>query len=293
MPPVTSEACPLCNKATLRSELAEAGWLDQNVVAALLREHPDWHRPDGACPACVQQALLQVLLERGEGILHEKIQAVWPIDAQAAFGIIPTPLRLHADPRFTAAGVTLALVDSGFYPHPDLTQPLNRIRAWVDVSRESVSERRFEPECTPRWPGWDAGVSSQWHGTMTSVVAAGNGSLSHGLYRGLASEADVVLVRASDRDGHISNDAIVRGLDWVLEHGPALGVRIVSLSVGGDQVDGISPIDVAVEALVSEGITVVAAAGNDGERRLVPPATAPEALTAAWMIGTRSIMRNG
>ena len=49
---------------------------------------------------------------------------------------------------------------------------------------------------------------------MTSVVACGNGRLSQGLYRGLASEANVVLVKV----GHapeIRHDDIRRGLDWV------------------------------------------------------------------------------
>ena len=36
---------------------------------------------------------------------------------------------------------------------------------------------------------------SSWHGMMTSVVACGNGRLSGGLYRGLASEARLVLVK--------------------------------------------------------------------------------------------------
>jgi serine protease AprX len=40
-----------------------------------------------------------------------------------------------------------------------------------------------------------------------------------------------------------------------------------------------NPIDNAVEELVDAGITVVAAAGNAGERHLLPPATAPRALT--------------
>jgi hypothetical protein len=74
------------------------------------------------------------------------------LDAEAAFGALPTPLRLHADPRYDGRGVTLALVDSGFYPHPDLTQPRNRIRAWVDAGRSHGAALMFEPEAEPRSP---------------------------------------------------------------------------------------------------------------------------------------------
>src|SRR6478672_5378745 len=37
--------------------------------------------------------------------------------------VLSTPLRLDADERFTGKGVTIAFLDSGFYPHVDLTTP--------------------------------------------------------------------------------------------------------------------------------------------------------------------------
>ena len=177
--------------------------------------------------------------------------------------------------------MTIALIDSGFYPHPDLTQPQNRIRAWVDAGQAEVIVRTFSPTDTPRWSAWDGAHDWQWHGTMTSVTAAGNGFLSQGLYRGLASAADVVLIQVRDEEGAITNETITRALHWLHEHGPALGVRVVSMSVAGDPVWPLAgnPVDEAVSALVALEMTVVAAAGNSGERRLVPPATAPLALT--------------
>jgi serine protease AprX len=116
---------------------------------------------------------------------------------------------------------------------------------------------------------------------MTSAVAAGNGWLSHGLYRGIASGVELVLVQVRDRTGGITNRTLARALRWLGHHGPALGVRVVNLSVAGDPVWPLrgNAVDTAVAALVAQGITVVAAAGNAGRRQLVPPATAPQALT--------------
>jgi len=264
-----SSPCPVCRTASDPAILAQAHW------------YPFWDRADGGCPACVQQRLLQTLLERGDPAFHESVQRSWPLDAEAAFGAIPTPLRLHADPRYSGRGVTLAMVDSGFYPHSDLVEPRNRIRAWVDATVEPARVIRFGEGEPPRWPGWDQLASSQWHGTMTSVVAAGNGFLSHGLYRGLASEAGLVLVQVRDREGHITNASIERAFRWLLEHASSLGLLVVSASVSGDPVEPLAgnPVDEAALALVAAGITVVAAAGNDGIRRLVPPATAPLLLT--------------
>jgi serine protease AprX len=282
---MVGSACPLCGTPSTPGELAEAAWLAPEVVGQIAARHPHWTRADGACPACVQQALLQTLLERGDEALHDGIQAAWPLDAEAAFGALPTPLRLHADPRYSGRGVTIAFVDSGFHPHPDLVMPHSRIRAWVDASRDPVDDRRFGAGEVPRWPGWAEGASHQWHGLMTSVVAAGNGWLSRGLYRGLANESEVVLIQARDAAGRITNESIARALQWVLAHGPALGIRVVSLSVAGDPVAPLAgnPIDAAVDALVERGVIVVAAAGNDGQRRLVPPATAPSAITVGGL----------
>ena len=280
-PALPRVVCPLGGQITTRAELREIDWLAPEVIARLAARKPSWQRADGACPACVQEALLQILTARGEAALHESFQSVWPLDAEAAFGALPTPLRLHADPRYTGAGVALAMVDSAFYPHADLIRPHNRIRAWVDAGLDPVRAIRFGSNEEPRWPDWEAGQPAQWHGLMTSATAAGNGWLSHGLYRGLAYEADLVLVQVRDEVGKITSASIERALRWLGEHGPALGVRVVNLSVAGEATAALAgnAVDQAVASLTAQNITVVAAAGNDGERRLAPPATAPQALT--------------
>ena len=263
----------MCGESASEAVLAEAKW------------YPYWDREDGACPGCVQQNLLRTLLSKGDAAFHEAIQTAWPLDAEAAFGVLPTRLRLHADPRFSGKGITIALVDAGFYPHPDLVRPRNRIRVWADATHDPVSVFHFAPEETPTWPDWDGARDWQWHGTMTSTVAAGNGFLRHGLYSGLAHAAELVLIQARDSGGHISSASIHRALGWILKHGPELGIRIVSLSVSGDPVSPLAgnAVDEAVAALVDAGISVVAAAGNDGQRTLLPPATAPRALTVGGM----------
>lgn|SRR5271165_5451969 len=231
--------CSVCGNAFGKALLAEA------------QCYPFWNREDGACPGCVQENLLRTQLAKGEPALHEAIQTVWPLDAEAAFGVLPTRLRLHADPRFSGRSVTLALLDSGFYPHPDLVRPLNRIRVWVDATREPVFALHFAQEDKPRWPDCDGARDWQWHGTMTSTVGAGNGFLSRGLYAGLAHSAELVLIQVRDSAGDISSASIQRALTWLKEHGPELGVRAVSLSLSGDPVSPLAGngVDEAVVAL--------------------------------------------
>src|ERR1044072_7903135 len=118
------------------------------------------------------------------------------------FAVIPTHVRLNADPRYSGKGVTVAFLDSGFYPHPDLLTPRNRIVAYHDLAGERCSLRSS-----------DRSESWQWHGTQTAGAAAGNGKLSDGVYRGVAHEAELVLVKASER-GRITEENIARGIDW-------------------------------------------------------------------------------
>lgn len=195
--------------------------------------------------------------------------------------ILATPARLKADGRFTGRGVTIALADSGFYPIADLTQPANRIRAWVDANESPPRVLKFGRDETPTWSGYDDNAARNRHGLMTSCVAAGNGFLSDGKFCGMARDADVVLVRLTRAERGIPNENIVRALEWLKASIDDYAIRVISLSVAGDPYEQLlgNPIDEAVKALVKQNVVVVAAAGNDGVRRLTPPATAPDGLT--------------
>ena len=280
-----SRACSLCGRSTPAHDLAEAAWAPPAVRTRIETAHPEWRRRDGACPVCVQEALLTVLLSRGDAALHDGVQSAWPLDTGAAFGALPTPLRMHADPRVTGRGVTIALVDAAFHPHGDLVGPPNRIRAWIDAGRDPAMTLLFGPDDLPSWPGSADGAGPQWHGLMTSAVAAGDGRLSHGLYRGMAPAAGVVLVQAREPGGGITNASIGRALASIADLREALGIGIVSLAVAGDAGPPLAgnPVDRAIEEMVAAGVVVIAAAGNDGERRLIPPATAPAAITVGGL----------
>lgn len=195
--------------------------------------------------------------------------------AQNRFAVIPTPERLKADTTRTGRGVCVAFLDSGFYPHPDLVEPRRRVVAFKDVTgEEALLDAPFDSGRAPE--------SWHWHGTMVAVAAVGNGRLSDGVYRGLAPDADVVLVKAS-AGGRITEESIVRGIEWVIENRARLNIRVLNISLGGD-VDlphAESAIDRAAEAVVAAGIVVVAA-GNSGcaeRHHSIPPANSPSVIT--------------
>lgn len=190
--------------------------------------------------------------------------------------VLPTPLRMNADERFTGRGVTIAFLDSGFYAHDDLTNPENRIVAYHSIF--DAEDDRTSLETTD--------VAS-WHGMMTSVVAAGNGHLSDGFYRGIAPDARVVLVKIG-RTGHIPDENIRKGLEWVIDHREKYDIRIVNISAGGDFEQSYLKSDLCatVERAVKEGLVVVCAVGNAGMapgHPVLPPACSPSAISVGGL----------
>src|SRR3954465_10836958 len=144
--------CPLCGTSVTVEELSQAAWLAPGAVNQLGIEHPQWRVTDGACPDCAQSAMLDMLVAQAEAGEQAKVQAAWPLNGETAFGVLPTHMRLQLDERFKGCGTTLAMIDSAFYPHPDLIEPRNRIRAWVDATVDPVNVVYYAPEDTPTWP---------------------------------------------------------------------------------------------------------------------------------------------
>lgn len=188
--------------------------------------------------------------------------------------ILSTPERIGTSSRRRGRGVTIAFVDSGFAPHPDLILPVNRVvGAYNAVTGREA--RDFEGDFEEGPP------ASAWHGTMAAAVAAGSGHLSKGYYRGIASEARLVLVKAMTPEGRIRTPQVRRALRWILENHERFNIRVVNMSLGVDESTRSlrHPVVALVEELASHGVVVVAAAGNNPTQPLVPPGAAPSAIT--------------
>jgi serine protease AprX len=190
--------------------------------------------------------------------------------------ILPIAERLRADTEYAGRGVTVAFLDAGFYAHPDLCTPKDRILAYHDLWNPSAGRRDL-----------DRGEDSSWHGMMTSVVAAGNGALSGGRFRGLAWESQLVLVKVGSAH-RIAHDDIRRGIEWVLENRARYDIRVLNISCGGDYeasflTDALSQ---AADEASRSGIVVVAASGNAGHHDhhpVLPPASAPSVIAVGGL----------
>jgi serine protease AprX len=265
-------ACSVCNRETSDEFIATSD-LSDDVRMLLFANAPDKGDFDEVCGRCVRI------------FTRAKDQIVKDAAVQKdGSHVLSTPLRLDADERFTGKGVTIAFLDSGFYPHVDLTSPRNRIVAYRSlIDQDGKLDSLFQPDV------------ASWHGMMTSVVAAGNGSLSNGFYRGLAPDSDVVLVKLA-RTGRITDDDIYVGLEWVLENRERYGIRVVNISAGGDDEQSYltDPLSQIVEDCTRAGIVVVCAVGNAGHlpnHPVVPPASAPSSISVGGLDDNNSLDR--
>jgi serine protease AprX len=275
---IAAYVCPLCGRPLVASIQPLLGQIEAPVARHLQGRHPDWIPGDGACPDCVHLAAAAVRLERSRTSIQDELMLPYPVYAEDETGLLPAHQLVDANPQYTGQGVTLAFLDSGFYPHPDLIRPENRILCYVDATGPQPIEKDSfnKPQVT------------SWHGMMTSCVAAGNGYMSDQLYRGIAYQASLVLVKTGNPEGGGIREAdIQRALTWVLENYSRFNIKIVNISLGGDHpANGkLSELDILVEKAVACGMVVVTAAGNDGAERLVSPASAPSAITVGGLDG--------
>ena len=197
---------------------------------------------------------------------------------------LPVPVRMDADERFTGRGVTIAFLDSGFYAHKDLTEPVNRIVGYHNIFALADDLSSLQKHDV-----------ASWHGMMTSVVAAGNGFLSDGLYRSIAPESNVVLVKIG-KSGRIPEVNIETGLRWVLANKDKYSIRIVNISAGGDSEQPYldNSLCQLVEKVVKAGITLVCAVGNAGlapGHPVLPPASSPAAISVGGLDDQNSLDR--
>lgn len=152
------------------------------------------------------------------------------------------------DPQMcSGTPVTIGILDTGAAKHPDFK---DRIVAFCDF----VNGRK---DCYD-----DSG-----HGTHVCGIAAGDGTLSEGKYRGIAPESLLIVGKVLNEEGDGSADHMIEGLNWMLELKEPLGLRIINISIGvGNLKDKQKKQELLakLEEVRQSGILVICAAGNLG-----------------------------
>lgn len=171
-------------------------------------------------------------------------------------------------------GVVVAVIDTGWVPHPDLTRHYGNTdvisSAWVandgdgrDWSGWDTGDAVAAGECASR-PG---GAASSWHGThvMGTLSAATNNGMGGA---GVANGATLYAVRVLGKCGGYLSD-IADGILWSvgstvsgLPFNISKPARVLNLSLGGSGACSATYAN-AIGTARSRGAVVVVAAGND------------------------------
>jgi type VII secretion-associated serine protease mycosin len=141
----------------------------------------------------------------------------------------------------TGAGVTVAVIDSGSGPNPDLTQNM--------LSGRSIIRGRFGD--------LSADVDTVGHGTHVAGIIAGQRDNAIGI-TGIAPDAKILPIRILDSRGDGSESDLVQAIRLAVD----LGAKVINLSLGGRTQT--TALQLALEFAELNQVLVVAAAGNGG-----------------------------
>jgi serine protease AprX len=179
-------------------------------------------------------------------------------------------VRNNAGTPVSGRGVTVAVLDTGLdSTHGDLAGRVTQNVKLADLQSASVGFNY--PANIENLPNTDQVYG---HGTFVAGVIGGNGAKSGGQYTGVAPSARLVGMSAGD----LNLVFVLNGLDYLLERGASLGVRVVNCSFSASTVfDFNDPVNIATKMLTDRGINVVFSAGNTGAgwHTLNPYAAAP------------------
>ncbi len=153
------------------------------------------------------------------------------------------------DSGFTGKDMVAAVIDTGIYPHSDLSYPEGRIIGWYDLVND-----RSDP------------YDDNGHGTHVAGIIAGNGTASRGRYRGMAPDAKLVGVKVLDQDGSGNTSDVIAGIEWCISNREKYNIKAINLSLGSIAQDTYrnDPLCRAATAAWRSGIVISIAAGNDG-----------------------------
>ena len=161
--------------------------------------------------------------------------------------------ELLADERFSnidGSGYSIVVIDTGINSEHDYFLD-------DDGNSRIVFQYDFANDDT-------TAEDTEGHGTNVASIAAGNGE-----YGGLASGANIIVLKVFNDDGTGNFDAIEEALQWVADNAEAYNIVSVNMSLGTSTTYSSAPSEKGlgiadeVTELADRGIIVVVAAGNE------------------------------
>jgi serine protease AprX len=160
---------------------------------------------------------------------------------------------------YTGAGIGVAVIDTGVDGAlPDFQ------------SSNGTGSRVVETAVTD--PNATSASDLYGHGTDVAGIIAGNSlnrsssDPSYGNYMGVAPNANLISIKASDDQGNSNVLDVIYALQFAVDHQSDYNIRVVNMSLDSTTPQSYTsdPLDAAAESAWMHGMVVVAAAGNRG-----------------------------
>jgi serine protease AprX len=159
---------------------------------------------------------------------------------------------------YTGKGLCVAVVDTGIAPVPGLDD--GRVVNGIDLSLDAVEA----PDAL--------GIDAFGHGThMASIIGGrdrGAALNDPNAFVGVAPETCLLNIKVGAYDGATDVSQVIAAIDWAVTNKSTYNIRVLNLSYGTSSTQKVSddPLAWAAEVAWRNGIVVVAAAGNDGNK---------------------------
>jgi serine protease AprX len=167
-----------------------------------------------------------------------------------------TPAYTHG---YTGAGVGVAVIDTG------VDGELPDFQASNGSGSRVVESAVIDPNAT-------TAADMYGHGTDVAGIIAGNSlnrpasDPSYGNYIGVAPNANLISIKASDDQGNSNVLDVIYALQFAVDHQADYNIRVVNMSLDSTTPQSYTtdPLDAAAESAWMHGMVVVAASGNRG-----------------------------
>lgn len=194
---------------------------------------------------------------------------------------------LHAQ-GIDGLGVTIAIVDSGMYSGPGISQDrygTDRVRAVYDATKDYEYIEGGRGKSKISFAEFD--IDDNGHGSHVAGVASSGKLSDSGKYNGIAPAASLVAVKVFDAQGRGSYADVIRGIDWIVANRGKHDIDIINMSLSAQPRSHYwdDPLNQAVMAAWDAGIVVVASAGNSGPnaQSIGVPGNVPYVITVGAM----------
>lgn len=148
---------------------------------------------------------------------------------------------------YLGEAVGIAVLDTGSYPHPDFRERIAAFQDYINGNKQPYDDNG--------------------HGTHIAGIIGGAGTASAGKYMGMAPKCHFVIIKILDQKGNGNTGKVITAIDWLVSRREEYQIHIMNISLGmvleAESTERRRLLQ-AVDYAWDNGITVVAAAGNNG-----------------------------